>query len=728
MQLSFDIIPYQLHFKQPAGTSRGIYHERTSWFVVLTSPEIPFRKGIGECAPLPDLSCDVSPDYALQLTKACEALVHDGTLDYEALRPFPSILFGLETALRHLQAGSFALWDTPFSRGETGIPINGLIWMGSKEQMLAQIEQKLSQGFRCVKLKIGSIDFEEELLLLKYIRQRFSASEVELRLDANGAFSPNEALNKLERLSSYDIHSIEQPIRAGQWEEMAALIATSPIPVALDEELIGISKPEEKNRLLTTIQPHFIILKPSLHGGFHGSAEWIELAKQQHIGWWITSALESNIGLNAIAQWCASLQVTMPQGLGTGQLFTNNIPLPLTIQQDQLWFNHSKHHATRSSEFTYETDRERQTLLFEGIPYPKTMALQWAADRLSDATTPEWERTFLSFLQHWWDDSPVLSVKTSGSTGTPKSITVEKQRMMQSAMMTCSYLQLKPGDKALLCLPVEYIAGKMMIVRALVAGLDLYCVEPSGHPLRQLPEMAFDFAAMIPMQVYHSLHDAQEKGKLATIRHCIIGGASVDSALEKELSSMPNAFYLTYGMTETLSHIAMRHLNGANASAFYEPFPQVTLSLSDEGTLMIHAPMVADQVVTTNDMARLLDDGRFEILGRKDTIINSGGLKFQPELLEQKLHEVLSIAFVVTSVEDAVLGEKLVLLLEQHESTQRPIDFKELQKNIRHCLSTYEQPKAFYLCPHLPLTPNGKIDRIAAKNLVRKSKPVSFFS
>ncbi|MGC9150192.1 MAG: AMP-binding protein [Microbacter sp.] len=396
------------------------------------------------------------------------------------------------------------------------------------------------------------------------------------------------------------------------------------------------------------------------------------------------------------------------------------------IQGDQLWFKQQKHHAAKETKPHFETNRAHQILLMEGIPFTKELALQWAAQRLSNDSISDSERTFLSFLQNWWDDSPTLTVQTSGSTGTPKLLTVEKERMMQSAMMTCRYLQLHPGNKALLCLPVDYIAGKMMVVRALVAGLDLYRVDPSTHPLQQIPEIKFDFAAMIPLQVFHSLHDPTEKERLAAIHHCIIGGAPLDATLERELAPMPNSFYLTYGMTETLSHIAMRHLNGKKASPFYEPFPKVHLSLSDEGTLIIQAPLVADQEVRTNDTARLLEDGRFEILGRKDNIINSGGLKFQPEQLEHKLRETLSFPFVITSVYDVVLGEKMVLLIEQPTSQQEALDVQALQQKIRASLSGYEQPKAFYFCSQLPLTPNGKIDRIAAKKLIKQLKPVAF--
>lgn len=330
------IEPRTLHFKQPAGTSRGVYTTRRVWYLHLTSDSQPGREGIGECAPLPNLSCDDLPHYEQLLSSLCQEAAQSG-IDYERLCPYPSILFGLETAFRHFERGTASLWDTPFSRGEQGIPINGLIWMGSYTQMLSQIEAKMQAGFRCIKLKIGTIHFEEELSLLKIIRRHFSAKEIELRVDANGAFSPAEALEKLKRLSELDLHSIEQPIRAGQWDSMARLSQLSPLPIALDEELIGVHSKSRKKELLETIHPQYIILKPSLHGGLRGSQEWIAAASQLGIGWWITSALESNIGLNAIAQWCATLHNPLPQGLGTGALFTDNIPMPLEVRGDELW-------------------------------------------------------------------------------------------------------------------------------------------------------------------------------------------------------------------------------------------------------------------------------------------------------------------------------------------------------------------------------------------------------
>lgn len=338
-----DITTRTFHFKEPAGTSRGIYLTRVSRFVRLTSDDLPGIVGVGECAPLPRLSCDDVPDYDTVLRRHCDDVCERGSIDVDALRDWPSMLFGLETAWQQLhRGGSTALSSTPFARGEEGIPINGLVWMGDYDTMARRLEQKLGQGFTCVKIKIGAIDFADEIALIRRLRDRYGSDRVELRVDANGAFSLDEAMDRLHQLAVNNIHSIEQPIMAGQWQEMASLCASSPLPIALDEELIGVNTPERKCELLDTIRPKYIILKPSLHGGISGCREWITLARERGIGSWITSALESNVGLNAIAHLAAEVYgpaITMPQGLGTGQLFTDNIDtVPITISGDRLWY------------------------------------------------------------------------------------------------------------------------------------------------------------------------------------------------------------------------------------------------------------------------------------------------------------------------------------------------------------------------------------------------------
>ena len=332
-----------LHFLQPAGTSRGVYNTRLSFYLKLTSDEQPDVVGLGECATLPDLSCDAMPpnEYERKLRTFCDEYERTGVIDYEAMRAYPSMLFGLETAVAQFNAkGSLNFFDTPFGRGEEGIPINGLVWMGTFEEMFERLEAKLKAGFRCIKIKIGAIDFDRELQLIRHIRSTFSHNDVELRVDANGGFKPPEALSRMEALVQYDIHSIEQPIKQHQWTEMARLCAATPLPIGLDEELIGVNERQKKIELLDTIRPQYIVLKPSLHGGMAGTEEWIQLARERNIGSWITSALESNVGLNAIAQLTASIygtNIRHAQGLGTGQLFADNIEMPLKVVGDKLW-------------------------------------------------------------------------------------------------------------------------------------------------------------------------------------------------------------------------------------------------------------------------------------------------------------------------------------------------------------------------------------------------------
>ena len=328
---------YTLQFKRPAGTSRGVLTEKPTWLLTI---EHNGRRGIGECSPLPGLSIDDISDYERsKLLWTCAHISLGKEALWEQLKSYPSIQFGVEQAFLSLEAEQEGvLFPSPFTEGQVPIPINGLIWMGDKHYMQQQIREKLSQGFHCIKMKIGAIDFETEYALLKGIRQQYTPSDIELRVDANGAFSPLEALEKLKRLSDLEIHSIEQPIRAGQYEQMARLCEASPLPIALDEELIGVACPERKKEILQWIRPAYIILKPSLIGGYRGSEEWIDLAEKQGIGWWVTSALEGNVGLSAIAQWTYTLKNPLPQGLGTGSLYTNNFPSSLEVKNGGLWW------------------------------------------------------------------------------------------------------------------------------------------------------------------------------------------------------------------------------------------------------------------------------------------------------------------------------------------------------------------------------------------------------
>ena len=326
-----------LQFKRASGTSRGIITQKETWYIRIESHD---KIGIGECGILRSLSIDDVPNYEEKLQWVCQNIELGPKILWNQLRNFPSIQFGIEQAFLSLQSKNpFELFPSDFTNGKAAININGLVWMGDQAFMKQQIDEKLAQGFTCIKLKIGAIDFQKEIDLLHFIRTNYTPEQIEIRVDANGGFSPEEAPQKLQTLASFNLHSIEQPIKQGQIPQMQQLCQQTPLPIALDEELIGVTNLEDKIKLLDSIKPQYIILKPSLVGGFKGSLEWIQLAEMRNIGWWITSALEGNIGLNAIAQFTYQLKNTMPQGLGTGALYTNNINSPLEVKNGQLWYN-----------------------------------------------------------------------------------------------------------------------------------------------------------------------------------------------------------------------------------------------------------------------------------------------------------------------------------------------------------------------------------------------------
>ena len=348
--MKYKIIPHTLNFKFKAGTSRGFYTIHNIWYVILEENGV---QGIGEIAPLKDLSIDAISDLEIIIKHKLTDLITlkspknfieiSDVLDNLNLDKYPSIRFGFETALLDLvNGGKRIIFDNDFNNGLKKTPINGLIWMGDKAFMFNQVKEKIEQGFSCIKMKIGAIDFKQECELISYIRSQFSAKEIELRVDANGAFSKNEALEKLKIFSQFEIHSIEQPIKQGQFEDMKLLCELSPIDIALDEELIGVDDVLEKRHLLELINPQYIILKPTLVGGLQKTKEWIDIAESLNINWWMTSALESNIGLNAISQFSAEFDNNLPQGLGTGSLYHNNIESPLTVENGFIYIDNSK--------------------------------------------------------------------------------------------------------------------------------------------------------------------------------------------------------------------------------------------------------------------------------------------------------------------------------------------------------------------------------------------------
>ena len=452
-----------LVFKMPAGTSRGVMKTRDVWYITLSENGIT---GIGECAPLPGLSLDDFEQIDSKLEKICTDPV-TCLKDLSLLSDFPSIRFGLEMAYLDLQNGGGQNYYGSIEL----IKINGLIWMGDPDFMIDQLEQKLAEGWKCIKIKIGAINFDKELEILQSIRSRFGRNILELRVDANGAFTENNVNEKLDRLAEFDLHSIEQPIRPGQWDLLSELCASSPIAIALDEELIPLINDEDIIEMMDKVNPQYLVLKPSLLGGFEESEKWIKLANEQNVGWWITSALESNIGLNGIFQWTAKMKPDGFQGLGTGQLFTNNIPSPLRVKSGELF----------------------------------------------QVEIPIWN-DLNQFISEWYSPSNEMDLQTSGSTGKPKFISVKKKWMKNSAQLTGKTFGLKEGDSALLCMPMKYVAGKMMVVRALELGLDLKVVEPSSSPLKNIND-SIDFAAMVPLQLENSLNE------LDKVKILIVGGA-----------------------------------------------------------------------------------------------------------------------------------------------------------------------------------------------------------
>lgn len=346
--LSARFVKHCLQFRQPSGTSRGILNYKDSWFLIIHNSENPECVGIGECSLIPGISPDPLAEFETELTQLCQNIRHYQSWINERGFRFPAIRFGLETAISDLANGGKRLFgETDFILGKFGLPTHGLIWMGEKEFIQSQISQKIEAGFNCIKMKIGALDFEHELDIMRWIRSEWKDPNIEIRLDANGAFSPADALEKLKRLSAFGVHSVEQPIKAGQTEAMAQICAESPVPIALDEELIG-KKTHEIEALVKSIKPAYMILKPSLLGGLGVSTAIMKMASKHGIEWIINSALESNIGLNALAQFLAKQHKPFVHGLGTGKLFENNITSPIELRQGKLYYNPGKAWETES--------------------------------------------------------------------------------------------------------------------------------------------------------------------------------------------------------------------------------------------------------------------------------------------------------------------------------------------------------------------------------------------
>jgi len=619
---------------------------RDIWFVFLRNKGVT---GIGECAPLAGLSIDNIDDIESQLDQLCAD--PDGYINNpKRLKLFPSLRFALEMALLDIEHGGKGQFFPSVNRSR--VDINGLIWMGDAEFMLTQINQKLTEGYRCIKIKIGGLDFDKELEILQYIRQRHGSETLELRLDANGAFSAENVHQRLGQLAEFSPHSIEQPIAIGQWDLLAKTCQSSPIPIALDEELLPLISVEEQSKMLDQIQPQYIVLKPGLLGGFKASSHWIELAEERNIGWWVTSALESNMGLNAISQWTENLCPEGFQGLGTSQLFKNNLPSPLGIN----------------------------------------------AGKLTHQTAPIWNDIH-RFILDWLHPSSKVNLQTSGSTGAPRTISMNKSWMEASARLTAEKLGLNSGDHALLCLPLQFVAGKMMLVRAMCLDLDLKVIEPTSNPLAKLSEN-IDFVAMTPMQLASSL----THGQLDRVKTLIVGGAQVNPILIEKIQCQKTRIFETWGMTEAASHIALRPLNGPEKCDCFTALPGISLSKNEQDCLIIQADHLGGKAIITTDVVELLSDHSFRWLGRYDNVINTGGVKIFPEVVEKKLAPHISDRdFFIGEMSDAVLGQKVALFIEGEPF--------ELPEETWVSLTKFEKPQEVRFIAKLPRTSTGKAIR-----------------
>jgi len=620
--------------------------QRPVWYLFLGDGR---RLGLGECAPLAGLSLDNFSKIESMLDQICldpETFLNSN----HKLLSFPAIRFALETAWIDLHRENNKT-ARKFLEGRSGIKINALIWMGSKKMMLEQINIKLADGYKCLKLKIGALDFETEIDILREIRRRFNVSELEIRVDANGAFSKNDVFVKLNRLAEFNLHSIEQPISAGEWPLMQEICENSPVPIALDEELIPLQEKFQKEKLLRTLDPQFLVLKPSLLGGFSSCLQWINLARKKNIGWWVTSALESNLGLCHIAQWVSTLENNNYQGLGTGHLFKNNIPTPLILKSDVLKYN----------------------------------------------PDPAWEGAN-DFIKDWLNPYDSIKIKTSGSTGKSKIFDVKKQYLINSALSTGKSFHLKSGDSALLCLPLEFIAGKMMLVRSLVLGLELSVISPAGDPL--IADAEFDFAALVPLQLRQSIN----AGNGNKVKKIIVGGGQLEKDLEKLTLKISSLVFETFGLTETLSHVAFRAVNGRQRSEYFSALENINFSLDNRGCLIIHAPHINSQDVHSNDLVELISNKTFLWLGRADNLINSGGIKIIPEKVEKKLSQKFPVnRYFIAGRPHKILGEKLILIIEGPAF--------EISDQIWLGLDRYEIPKEIIFLKKFKYTDSGKIKR-----------------
>ena len=653
--LKIEVINRPLFFKKPAQTSRKTLSQKPTFLLKVTQNN---RTVWGECSLIPGLSyesVEQTEEKLKELEKATSLEINDIPKEMPALR------FAVETVVNKLSNSES---KTPFSKGSQGQTINGLIWMGDANSMVEQARDLKARGFKTIKLKIGALDFDEELKILNEIREICPHPEYTLRLDANGAWGV-EALDKLNQLSEFNIHSIEQPVAPGQFGLMKTICDNSPIDITLDEELIGVFEEDEMSSLLDATCPQYIILKPSLIGGLEMANKWIIQAEKRGIGWWSTSALESNVGLEVIANWTAqkaseSKYCVGVSGLGTGNLFTNNTISNMKVYADEIWHK----------------------------PKIKIGNLSWplcskGTEKFAEEC-PAWAKGIAEFLAFWINTDEPLKCNTSGSTGEPKEITHSREAAIYSAKQTLKYFGLKRGDTIVLALPMDFIAGKMMLLRALVSGLNIEALEPNLN-IVQLPKA--DFCALTPHQAM------KVEDSLCNVTHILLGGAPSLHHFNH------TGIYEGFGMTETITQIALRK----HGDKKYKALPGVEFS-SNEGKLTINSPERGVQNLKTDDVVELHSPTSFTWIGRGSDIINSGGIKHNPEHLEAQIRHLTSADFAIYGVPHPELGQTI----ELRANMKRDEEFID---KVEAILKGKQRVRSFVF---------GQIERNSAGKILRK--------
>ena len=729
--------PYTYLFAQPAGTSRGVLRQKEAHFLEVRGEHrgVPFR-GIGECGLLRGLSFDDRPDYGDRLDELVQQMngwsnegweavwAQEGRVPdsfYEQWSRWPSLQFAAEQVLRSAFRNRNGhhpsdLWDTPWTRLDRGIPTNGLVWMGSSCAMSEALDDKLRVGYACVKMKIGALAWEEERALLQDFRQSTQGQNVELRVDANGAFREHNVEEVLRTLADLRVHSIEQPLPASDRAGLAYWSQHSPVPVALDESLIGLVTPEERNELLDEVRPPYVVLKPSFVGGWRGTQDWIERAEARGMGWWITSALEGSIGLNAVAQDVARrAPLARAQGLGTGGLYTNNLPPWTELRGEQLHYT---------------------------APYPAEVGCgPWPENlRIHPQTDPQLIQETQAFLSAWYGPSDRLEFTTSGSTGTPKTVRLPKKLLVASARATLDTLNLTPGYTSLLALSPTRIGGAMVLIRALVGQgiVDLASVQRNPLEGWDAPGAPWDFCSLVPQQALALAESAATHNTVknqrasAPFKTLLLGGAHCTPADARRIAPLAQQTYLGFGMTETASHIALAKLQPDNPRCctpngrwIYTPVRGVSLVWPKSATeipslepvpLTFAAPHLGlEEPLETTD-AVLPNGAGFVWCGRLDGALNSAGVKIFPEQVElwvgQRLPHLEGRGFL-TAVADPHWGDRLVWLSEPltaHEQTELRNVWRELRREHPHWV-----PKSTGELAEWPRAAQGKIDRAALR-------------